>query len=117
MAQSVLFQVYKNFDALVHPSLFEGFGLVIPEAMAAGLPVITTPNSIGPELMTEGQNGYIVPIRNADMLEEAIVHLRNKTNEQYTQVCKAARAAALHFSWSAYQSRLSKLLESWNTYD
>ncbi|NPA36354.1 MAG: glycosyltransferase family 4 protein, partial [Chlorobi bacterium] len=66
VSQQEMFNAYSEYDALILPTVFEGFGLVIVEAMAAGLPVITTPNSIGPELITDDKNGYIVPIRDVN---------------------------------------------------
>src|SRR5690606_15413134 len=45
----------RAHDVFVFPSLFEGFGLVLLEALAMGLPVITTAHTAGPDLITEGE--------------------------------------------------------------
>ncbi len=110
ISQSELFKKYNEFDALVLPTVFEGFGLVIVEAMAAGLPVITTPHSIGPELITDNENGYIVPIRDIDALAKAIEALKNVSNEEYLHMRKQARNAAIEFSWDNYTHRLGKVI-------
>jgi alpha-maltose-1-phosphate synthase len=112
MSQTELFGKYEEFDALVLPTVFEGFGLVILEAMAAGLPVITTPHSIGPELISNGKNGYVVPIRDVEKLEAAISLLLNKSGVEYLQMRKEARKEAMHFSWSNYTNSLSNILKS-----
>lgn len=112
VSQQELFQLYSDFDALVLPTLFEGFGLVLVEAMAAGLPVITTPHSIGPELVDEGHNGYIVPIRDASALRQAIENLAGQPEDKYLSMRSAAREKALSFSWDAYRGRLEQLLAS-----
>lgn len=112
VSQQALFKLYREFDALVLPTVFEGFGLVIVEAMAAGLPVITTPHSIGPELITNGENGYIVPIRDIDSLVKAITDLRQTPTEKYHHMRRRARQAALSYSWDAYTDRLKLLLEN-----
>jgi glycosyltransferase involved in cell wall biosynthesis len=52
-------QLYSEADILLFPSLREGFGLVIAEAMACGLPVIATNCSAIPELITDGEGGYL----------------------------------------------------------
>ena len=57
-------------DVLVFPSLFEGFGLVILEAMSRGVPVITTAHTAGPDLIADGEDGFIVPIRSAAAIAE-----------------------------------------------
>jgi glycosyltransferase involved in cell wall biosynthesis len=107
VSQLEMFQLYQEYDALVLPTVFEGFGLVIVEAMAAGLPVITTPHSIGPELIKNGENGYIVPIRNEKDLLEAIISLRNLTSEAYQETRLKARSTVEAYTWKAYNNRLA----------
>ena len=55
-------------DVFVFPSFFEGFGLVILEAMACGLPVITTTATAGPDLITEGHDGFVINPGDVDAL-------------------------------------------------
>lgn len=110
VSQQEMFNAYADYDALVLPTIFEGFGLVIVEAMAAGLPVITTPHSIGPELITDDENGYIIPIRDVEAIRKAISTLREKTTDEYLAMRKKARAAAMEYSWEAYGERLKKVI-------
>lgn len=114
MSQSKLFQVYQEYDALVLPSLFEGFGLVIIEAMAAGLPVITTPHTMGPDVIVDDQNGYIVPIRDVAALEKAIGKLADKDSEGFHTIRLNARKAAMEFTWDKYRESLKDFLETMN---
>ena len=109
VSQLEMFKLYQEYDALVLPTVFEGFGLVIVEAMAAGLPVITTPHSIGPELITNGENGYIVPIRNEEALLKAIVSIRNLSDAQYQSMRLNARLTVEAYTWKAYQNRLAEV--------
>ncbi|MHC5731280.1 MAG: glycosyltransferase family 4 protein, partial [Nostoc sp.] len=60
---TTLNQYYSNANVFVFPSLVEGFGLVLLEAMACGIPVITTTHTAGPDIITDGTEGFIVPIR------------------------------------------------------
>lgn len=110
ISQAELFVQYKNYDALVLPTIFEGFGLVIVEAMAAGVPVITTNHSIGAELIENDKNGYLIPIRNVDAIAKSIENLRNKNNNEYLAMQNAARQTAENFSWASYEKNLDKLL-------
>jgi glycosyltransferase involved in cell wall biosynthesis len=48
-----------NWDVYVQPSLTEGFGLAVVEAMLAGLPVVVTPGGALPELVTDGETGIV----------------------------------------------------------
>jgi glycosyltransferase involved in cell wall biosynthesis len=111
VSQMELFQMYRDYDALVLPTVFEGFGLVIVEAMAAGLPVITTSHSIGPDLIKNNENGYIVPIRDTPALVKAIEALRRKSDDEYLAMRVAARQSAEQYSWETYQQRLKLILE------
>ena len=63
----------QRSDVFVLPSLTEGFAQVILEAMACGVPVITTANTCAPDILTEGRHGFILPIRDAGAIEEKLV--------------------------------------------
>lgn len=110
VSQQQLFNMYHEFDVLVLPTIFEGFALVIVEAMAAGLPVITTAHSIGPELINDDLNGYIVPIRNIEAIKLSIEKIVNKTADEFEEMSKKARFSALNYSWSEYSNRLKDFL-------
>jgi len=114
VSQQALFRLYSNFDALVLPTIFEGFGLVIVEAMAAGLPVITTPHSIGPEVIKHQENGYLIPIRDINAIVSSIESMRHLSHQNYQMMRVNARKAALNYSWQSYQERLSRLMLSLN---
>jgi glycosyltransferase involved in cell wall biosynthesis len=108
MAQSELFRAYGNYDLLVLPTLFEGFGLVIVEAMAAGLPVITTSHSIGPDLVEEeAESGTIIPIRSSSEIVNAIEHYKNLSRENMIRASLAARRASLKFTWDRHSENLN----------
>jgi glycosyltransferase involved in cell wall biosynthesis len=95
-------------DVLVLPSLHEGFGLVMTEAMGAGLVVIATPHTAGPDLIADGVDGFVVPIRSAAAIEEALAHLL-RDPERLVAMQKAARRKAQAWSWENYRQRLAQL--------
>lgn len=67
--KNVLAEYYKAADAFVLPTREDIWGLVVNEAMAYGLPVITTDRCIaGLDLVEDGENGYIVPVGDEDAL-------------------------------------------------
>lgn len=72
LAADDLDRLYRDASMFVLPTLCEGLAHVIPEALARGLPVITTHNSGAGELITDGVNGWIVPVRDADALADRI---------------------------------------------
>lgn len=73
--------------------------------MAAGLPVITTPHSIGPDLIREDENGYLIPVRDIQAIAAAIRKLRNKKNNEWEIMSGNARQTAISYSWENYQER------------
>ncbi len=98
-------QLMHEHDVLVFPSLFEGFGLVISEALSQGLPVITTPNTAGPDLISEGSNGFIVPIRSSEAISERIERLI-MDGRLLADMKESALQNAKRSSWSAYRNSL-----------
>ena len=93
-------------DVFVFPSLFEGFGLVLLEAMSQGLPVITTEHTAGPDLIREGESGFIVPIRSAEAIAEKL-DLLARDSHLLSAMKVAARETAIRYSWEQYRARLS----------
>jgi glycosyltransferase involved in cell wall biosynthesis len=61
--QDELPQHYAWGDVFVFPTIQDGFAVVLTQALASGLPVLTTTNCAGPELIQEGKHGWVVPIR------------------------------------------------------
>lgn len=59
-------------DVLVHPARWEGFGLVLLEAMLAELPVVATQVSAIPEIVADGETGFLVPPGDATALADAV---------------------------------------------
>ena len=71
--QENLYKFIKKSDVFVHTSLFEGFGNIILEAMACGVPVIATDCPFGPgEIITNGENGVLVPVSDESALAKAL---------------------------------------------
>jgi len=86
---------------LVFPSLFEGFGLVILEAMSRGLPVITTMQTAGPDVITDGEDGFIVPVRDPDAIANCVQGLAADP-PRWEAVRRAALSTANRRTWDLY---------------
>jgi glycosyltransferase involved in cell wall biosynthesis len=103
-----LLQEMSRHDVLVLPSLHEGFGLVIPEAMAQGLVVITTPHTAGPDLITDGVDGFVIPIRSAEAIEEKLDRLMTD-GKLLSEMKLAARRKAEMRPWETYRRQLASM--------
>ncbi|MBS1815758.1 MAG: glycosyltransferase family 4 protein [Acidobacteria bacterium] len=60
----------SHAQVLVLPSIDDGFGMVMTQAMACGCPVIATDHTGGPDLIDEGRDGFVVPIRSPEAIRE-----------------------------------------------
>ncbi len=99
-----------NADVLLFPSFFEGFGQVIVEAMAAGLPVITTTHTAGPELLENGKQGFVIAPGDSTALAAAMQHFLNNPST-IEAMGKAAATQALGYTWDAYGDRWAMIIE------
>lgn len=96
-------------DVLVLPSLREGFSLTLLEALAAGLPVISTPNAGATDLVTAPVLGRVVAPGSVEELLDALeTQLANPPER--AAVRAAAAPLAEHFSWATYGDRWAALL-------
>lgn len=76
---SDVINIIQQFDLFVLSSLWEGFGLVLLEAMSAGNPIVTTEAGPIPEIVKDGETGFLVPPQNPQvMAEKIILLLKNK---------------------------------------
>ncbi|MEO8377301.1 MAG: glycosyltransferase family 4 protein [Candidatus Sumerlaeota bacterium] len=96
---------YGKASVFVFPSLVEGFAMVLLEAMACGIPIITTANTAGPDIITEGVEGFIVPLRDTEALKEKIQWCHDHP-EELREMGAAARRKAEEFSWKRYREKL-----------
>jgi glycosyltransferase involved in cell wall biosynthesis len=70
--QSELPGVYRDADLFLFPTIEDGFPAVLAQAHAAGLPIITTPNGAGRDIVRSEDDGWIVPIRRPDAVLERL---------------------------------------------
>lgn len=82
---------YAWGDVFLFPTIEDGFPATLSQALAAGLPAITTPNGSGPDVILQGRNGWIVPIRSPDTLINTLQHLSNHRTELADSADFAAR--------------------------
>ncbi|GAB3553631.1 glycosyltransferase family 4 protein [Spirosoma fluminis] len=112
-ADQLLRELHQS-HVFVLPSLAEGFGHVILEAMAAGLPVITTANTGAPDILQHHRHGAIVPIRDpyriCEQLEAAI-----RRPDDWFQMGQQAARQARQFSWSRFRTAIAEAYQEATT--
>ncbi len=115
LPRAELAEQYSQASVLVLPSVHDGFGLVMAQAMACGVPVIATENTGAADLFTDGVEGFIVPIRDAAAIADKIVFLH-----EHPEVRDAMGAAALARvralgGWNSYGERAAAMYQAANS--
>lgn len=111
LSQADLAARLRAADCLVLPSRNESFGMVVPEALAAGLPVLVSDRAGAAALIQDGQNGWVVPAGDAGALTRRMLHAAG-SREELRRMREACRRSAAACGWSAYGDRLSSLLRT-----
>jgi glycosyltransferase involved in cell wall biosynthesis len=100
----------KSMDVLIFPSLFEGFGLVITEAMSQGTPVITTDRTAGPDIIQHNINGWIVEAGSSHAISNCIESIIEQP-DLLNAVGSAAYKTAAQRPWKNYSNELNTAVE------
>jgi glycosyltransferase involved in cell wall biosynthesis len=100
---------YNSADIFVFPSLKEGFGMVLVEAMACGLPVISTNTSAIPEVV--GDAGILVEPRNPRVLADAIIRLIEDIGLRKRLGKKGRRRVVEEFTWDIVTDKILGIYE------
>ncbi len=103
-----LVEIYNAADILIAPSLHEGFGMTILEAMACGTPVITSNTSALPEVA--GDAGVLVSPHDSQAISDAVYQLHNDPNYYQELVTKSIVRAKL-FTWEKAGEQLARVYE------
>lgn len=101
--------LYQTSDLFCLPSLIEGFGLVLLEALACGTPILATPHTGAPDVISDGEEGFVVPVRSVDALMERLQWCYEHRRE-LSAMRPAARRAAERCSWSTFRNRLVEVV-------
>ena len=102
---------FASCELALFPSRYEGFGVALVEAMAAGVPVVVSPIDAFAEIVTDGEDGYVVDFQSASAMDL----LLPMSGADHSRVSQAARRAAHQHAWSArveeYERAYAALLE------
>jgi alpha-maltose-1-phosphate synthase len=112
VAQTELAQRMSESHVLVLPSVEDGFGLVLSQALACGCPILATNNTGGDDLITDGVEGFIVPIRDPAALTSRMQQLADDPALQ-RRMSEAALARVQHIGgWRQYGDQWETLLQT-----
>lgn len=109
LAQPQLARALSSHDILVLPSRFDSFGMVVPEAMACGLPVIVSDCVGARELVRPEANGLVVPAGSSAAIADALGWFVSHRG-RFAELRAAARTTAESHSWVRYRESVGQVL-------
>lgn len=104
--QQKLRELYVQGSLFVLPSLADGWGMVVLQAMACGLPVIVTDMTGASEAVKDGVNGFVIPSRSSDLLKETLLWCYEHQEEARCMGMKGLQTVKSGYSWEEYGDRL-----------
>lgn len=107
-----LLAAYQAADLFVFPSVAEGFAQVLLESLACGLPILSTTHTAAPDLIEEGQQGFVVDPRRPDLLAERIAWALTHRG-QLTAMRAEARRCAERFTWQRFRTHVAHVAETY----
>ena len=90
---------YQMSHVFLQMSVSEGFSQVAVEAMACGLPIVSTAVGVAPELIQSSQNGFLIELHDIDDATQKIEQIFEMSEEEYADKCNRSRDCALEYSW------------------
>ena len=102
---------YKRMDIFVLPSLYEGFGIVILEAMAMGIPIVATNVDGIKEVVINGESGILIPPKNPEAIANAVNYLIDNPRVSEKLITEGKKRAKL-FDIHDHLMKLDKLYTS-----
>jgi alpha-maltose-1-phosphate synthase len=103
-------EILRTAHVTALPSIIEGFGATTLEGMACGLPAIVSENSLAHDVIEDGVEGWVVPIRDPDAIADRLRRLYDDRNLQ-REMSRAARAKAEQYPWGRYGEAMLEGLE------
>jgi glycosyltransferase involved in cell wall biosynthesis len=104
-----LVDLYRGSDVMISPSLYEGFGVALVEAMAARLPIVTTRVGVAADALTDGESALIIPTRHAQSIVREVERLLADAGLR-ERLGEAAADVATHYRESAAVTNLADRL-------
>jgi len=104
--ENELYKYLSQGSVFCLASIEEGLAMVQPMAMACGLPVICTTNTGGADIVRDGQDGFILPIRDVTALKEKILYFYENPDACHVMGESALRRVQAGFSWSDYGNKM-----------
>lgn len=104
--QPELYKYFSQGSVFAMMSVEEGLALVIPQAMACGLPVVATVNTGAEDVVRDGKDGFVIPVRDTETLKEKLTFLRDNREICRQMGQSAKERVSSGFTWDDYGEKM-----------
>lgn len=101
-----LHKYYSQGSVYCLNSIEDGFGMTLMQAMACGLPVITTTNTGAADAVRPGRDGFVIPIREVAALQEKLLYFYEHPEERRSMGEAARRRVQAGYTWADYGEKI-----------
>ena len=105
-----LVELMQESDVFVFPSICEGFGLVLIQAMATGMPLITTYNTSGPDFIEEGKDGFLIEAQDVETIKNKVRYFLQNP-EEVKRMGQNAILKSKDFTWERFSAEIIKSVD------
>ncbi|WP_040373711.1 glycosyltransferase family 4 protein [Peribacillus psychrosaccharolyticus] len=105
-----IINLYRESDILVFPSLADGFGLSVLEALSFGIPVICSDNAGASDLIINGYNGYVVSTGVESEIYDKLIWFNNN-RDKLQEMSINARKSAAELTWEKYNQNVKNAIK------
>lgn len=105
-------KLMRSADVFVLPSVEDAYALVVLEAMASGLPVVVTSNNGAAEVVSDGEEGFVVPAGDPEALAERLRLLAREPDRRRSMGAAARRSVEGAHTWESYGDRVLTRIEN-----
>ncbi len=107
-----LYRYYSQGSVFVMASIEEGLAMVQAQAMACGLPIVATANTGAEDIVTDGVEGFVVPIRDPEVIRDRVLRLYNDPGLRDEMARAAFRRVQSMGGWNDYGDRAALFYEA-----
>ncbi|APG25673.1 hypothetical protein A7E75_12110 [Syntrophotalea acetylenica] len=110
LEHSFLREVYRRASVFALPSYMDSWGQVVVEALSSGLPVIISENTGAKELLSHGENGFIIKVGDRNELKKYILYCYNN-KDRLEIMSRNARKSVEKLTWENYYQQIDSIIE------
>jgi glycosyltransferase involved in cell wall biosynthesis len=111
-SETELYSLLKSSKLFIFPSVFEGWGIAVAEALACGLPVVAYDIPALREVFGKCKSVFLVPVKNIENMTSIVLDVLDSNEKEMKELSDSARVYARQFSWKKVAEKESRFLKT-----